>query len=93
MNIILAYRIYPEPNGTDYFEKDLQSEFDVECLFDFCQILEAIIFREGWHYLVDKFGYANLFKIDKRSMWIDCDTLEEYIEFVKYEQEHSPMSP
>ncbi|MBA2937217.1 hypothetical protein HZF08_02780 [Paenibacillus sp. CGMCC 1.16610] len=48
----LAYRIYPEPFGTKYQYTDLMNKAIVEKLFDYCQILEAMISREGWDFLI-----------------------------------------
>ena len=50
---VLAFRRFPEPNGVEYFAEDLNSEQNVIELFDYCQILEAIIYENGWHYLTE----------------------------------------
>ena len=39
----IAYRMYPLPKGTVYSEDDIQTIEDVIKLFDYCQILEALI--------------------------------------------------
>lgn len=78
----LAYRIYPEPDGYSYFEEDLQDEHDVRMLFDYCQIMEAVIWIPGWEYLIAKFGYFRLHEIDKQSGWLGSPSPEEYIEDV-----------
>lgn len=80
---ILAYRRFPEPKGTEYFAKDLSSEQDVVELFDYCQILEAIIFQEGWNYLKSRFGINKLFELNQLSGWLDCETIEEFLEDIK----------
>ncbi|MGQ3480680.1 hypothetical protein [Paenibacillus sp. TY11] len=49
----LAYRIFPEPLGTTYQDYDLTNRADVEKLFDYCQILEAMISRQGWQFLIN----------------------------------------
>ena len=54
------------------------------------QILLAVISKEGWDFLIQKYGYERLFEINNRSGWIDCETIEEFIEAIKYEKEISP---
>ncbi len=54
---VLAFRIYPEPAGTRYFANDIQTETDIEQLFDYCQVLETAINNSGWEYLINRFGY------------------------------------
>ena len=80
MGLILAYRKYPLPEGTRYSHDDLKSTEQVEHLFDYCQIFEAIIYKEGWDYLIDNFGYDILYQINRASGWKDCDTLDEFIQ-------------
>lgn len=89
---MLAYYFYPfEPNKniSEYTEEDLRDPKKIEELFDYCQILEGHITKAGWQYLIDTYGYERLYEIDKRSGWLsgrsDNDTLEEYIQWVKYE--------
>lgn len=84
----IAYRIYPWPNGTVYTEKELTTIDDVVGLFDYCQILDACISKKGWEYLINIFGYEKLYEADKISGWFDLDTLEEFIEEVKYQIEN-----
>ncbi len=74
----LAYIIYPEPHGMEYFESDLRNSKQVIQLFDYCQILEAVINKEGWVYLIDKFGFEKLFEFNNISGWKDCESLSEY---------------
>ena len=76
---LLAYYIYPLPAGTKYYREDLVNADVVEQVFDYCQILLAIITKEGWEFLMDAYGYEKLYRIDKRSGWHDCETIEEYI--------------
>ncbi|WP_028552109.1 hypothetical protein [Paenibacillus sp. UNC451MF] len=75
----LAYRIYPEPIGTEYHYTDLLNRATVEKLFDHCQILEAMISREGWKLLINHHGYHALYEINKKSDWFDCEHLEGFI--------------
>jgi hypothetical protein len=89
MKTILAYRKYPLPQGTIYFRDDLKSVEQIEQLFDYCQIWEAIIYKEGWDYLVDDFGYSKLFEINNNSGWKDCDTLEEFIQDINDQRNQS----
>ncbi len=57
----------------------------MEELFDYCQILEAYITKQGWAFLIEHYGYEKLYEIDKKSGWLGDDTLEEYIASVEYE--------
>ena len=92
---MLAYYFYPSASNQDvkeYSKEDLMNPKKVEELFDYCQILEAYITKTGWQFLIEHYGYEKLFEIDKRSGWLSErteDTLEEYIEWVKYEIEKS----
>ena len=43
----IAYRIYPLPNGTVYTEEDVKTLDDVVGIFDYCQIMEAMISKNG----------------------------------------------
>lgn len=87
---MLAYYFYPfipNQNIKEYTKNDLKNPETVEGLFDYCQILEAYITKSGWKFLIEFYGYEKLYEIDKRSGWLSdySDTLEEYIEWVKYE--------
>ena len=62
----------------EYWEGDLNNERKVENLFDYAQILEVVINKKGWEYLIDKYGLKALFEINQRSGWIDCETIEEF---------------
>lgn len=75
---VLAYRIYPLPNGTYYHGNDLSEEEDVKRLFDYCKILEATIFQSGWEFMINKFGYECLFSINEKSGWLDSEDIEEF---------------
>ena len=86
--MMLAYYHYPfiqNQNYREYSQNELMNPEIVEELFDYCQILEAYITKKGWAFLLDYYGYEKLYEIDKKSGWIDTDTLEEYKEWVKYE--------
>lgn len=78
----LAYRIYPEPSGTEYSHSNLMDKATVALLFDYCQILEAVISREGWKVLIDHHGFQELYKINEHCGWFDCGSLEEFIDEV-----------
>lgn len=82
---LLAWKKYPLPRGGNYYNHSLQDEFDVRVLFDFCQILEATIFAEGWDFLLSKYGLTGLFKIDEISGWFDTDSKEEWLESILYQ--------
>jgi hypothetical protein len=87
----LAFYIYPTPRGTHYTSKDLNTPEKVEKLFDYMQIHLAIISKEGWDFLIKQYGYEQLFEINKRSKWLDCKSLKEFIERIEYEKEISPL--
>lgn len=82
----LALYIYPLPKGTEYTVNDLINRDKVIELFDYCQILEAIIYKDGWEFLIQHYGYGELYKINKESDWLDCNSLEEFIQAVDYEK-------
>ena len=86
MDSVLAFYFYTwsEPyNYREYTKEELMNPEKVEELFSYCSILQAYIKAAGWRFLIDYYGYEKLFEIDKRSLWIDEDTLEEYIESVE----------
>jgi len=85
---MLAYYHYPfvqNQNYREYIKDDLMKPEVVEELFDYCQILEAYITKKGWEFLIDYYGYEKLYEIDKKSGWLDDETLEEYIASVHFE--------
>jgi len=85
---MLAYYHYPfVPNQKcrEYTRDELMKPEIVEELFDYCQILEAYITKKGWAFLIEYYGYEKLYEIDKKSGWLDDETLEEYISSVQYE--------
>lgn len=88
----LAFYIYPLPQGTSFTARDLSMPNNVEKLFDYMQILLAVISKEGWDFLIQQYGYEKLFEINNRSGWIDCKTLDEFIKLSEYEKEISPKT-
>lgn len=85
---MLAYYHYPFVQNEkirEYTESDLIKPETVEELFDYCQILEAYITKKGWTFLIDYYGYEKLYEINKKSGWIDGETIEEYISSVQYQ--------
>ena len=85
-----AFDVFPVQEVTSFTFDDLSCSDNVEKLFDYMQILLAVISKEGWDFLIQKYGYERLFEINNRSGWIDCETIEEFIEAIKYEKEISP---
>ena len=78
----LAFRYHPRSPGGNYREytaEELKNPEKVESLFDLCQILEAYITADGWHFLIAQHGFQRLYEIDKKSGWFDEDTLEEFV--------------
>lgn len=88
----MAFYIYPFPKGTSYTAKELSCSDTVETLFDYMQILDAVIYKEGWDFLIQQYGYQKLFEINNRSEWLACETLEEFIELLAYERESAPKN-
>lgn len=87
---MLAYYMpypYEKGNVKEYSESDLLDPVVVEELFDYCQILEGYITKTGWDFLISNYGYEELFEIDKKSGWLDSDSLDEYISDLEYEKE------
>jgi hypothetical protein len=82
-NVCFAYRIYPEPTGTSYFQDDLMTREQVEQLFDYCQILEAIIYEAGWEFLINHYGFRELFEINNNSGWFDCTDISEFKAYIE----------
>jgi hypothetical protein len=78
MKNLLAWRMYPEPNGTEYYTEDLDTEEKVEILFDYCQILEASVFEEGWKFLLHRYGIKILHEINERSGWYDAIDADDF---------------
>lgn len=70
----------PASTGTPFTSDDLSVSDNVEKLFDYMQILLAVVSKEGWDFLIRKYGYERLFEINNRSGWIDSETLDEFIE-------------
>lgn len=86
----LAFYIYPVPNGTRFRSDDLSDYGQVVKLFDYCQILDAVISKQGWNFLIGHYGFQKLFAINQESCWFDCGTLEEFISYIESEKENSP---
>lgn len=82
----LALYIYPLPKGREYTAIDLINRDKVIELFNYCQILEAIIYEDGWDFLLKHYGYKELYSINKESDWLDCNSIEEFIQAVDYEK-------
>ncbi len=74
---VLAWDMYPEPDGRIYTSEHLKSLDLVEGLFNLCQILEAIIYRDGWKFLVETHGIERLLEVDKISGWFFDNTFDE----------------
>lgn len=66
-----AWYRYPEPEGRSYSLAELHDVVTVEELFDYCQILLAIIHAAGWRELFHVHGEAGLLEINRRSGWFD----------------------
>ena len=82
----VAYMIYPLPNGRVRTEEDLRTPDDVERLFNACQIMEGMISKKGWDFLIAKFGMEGLYEIEQKSCWFNSDSFEEFVADVEYER-------
>ena len=81
---ILAFEYSGTQIGKDLFVKDLQTEEQIESLFDLSQILKVYITAKGWEYLFNKFGLYNLYKIDLKSGWHETDNETTWIKAIIY---------
>lgn len=88
----LAFYIYPKPKGTNYYEKDLLHERMVKQLFDYYQILLAIIYKDGWEFLVSHYGYEKLYEINAESDCFDCESLSDFIAIIIQAKEEAPYA-
>lgn len=86
----MACYIYPLPTGTEYTKENLKSCDTVIELFGYCEILEGLITKAGWQFLIDFYGYDKLYEMDKEALWYDGESIEDYINWVKYEIGISP---
>jgi len=73
----LAWYRYPEPQGRSYTVKHLRDPRFVQELFDYCQLLLAIIKPAGWRLLFETHGLDGLVEINRRSGWFDEETAAE----------------
>ena len=81
---VLAWRKYPEPNGTIYTSTDLIDKGAIMALFDACKTSEAYINADGWRFLFEHFGIKGLFEIDTISEWLDTSNEGEWISRLVY---------
>jgi hypothetical protein len=80
---ILAWRKYPAPAGRNYYEEDLADPLVVKELFDYCQILEAAIWEQGWQFLIATYSIGELFEMNRQSGWFTAITPAEYEQELK----------
>ena len=85
MNEFLAWYMYPEPKGTNYYEEDLKNPDKVVEIFDYCQILLAFITKSGWEFLISHHGYEVLYDLNNKSDWLDCMSIGDYKAAIEYE--------
>ncbi len=87
---MLAFYHYPFTHNNkfiEYTESDLSTPEQVQKLFDYCQILEAYITYQGWQFLIEKYGWEQLFQINAESDWIDSDNIHDFRLWVENEME------
>jgi hypothetical protein len=83
-SVLLAWYIYPEPDGKIYTSKDLESLTVVEELFDYSQILLAFISQEGWQFLVETHGVEKLLAVNTISGWFSEDSSQDAFDDLRY---------
>ena len=81
---ILAFEYSNSEICKNYYLNDLETDRQIEMLFDLCQILRANITDIGWKYLFENIGINRMFQIDSRSGWFDTDNEKDWIESVYY---------
>ncbi len=85
--------MYPEPEGKSYSKESLENPIVVEEVFDYCQILLAAIFAEGWQFLFSHYSIEALAEIDKKSGWFQPCSAEEFKESLEYQSLISGYDP
>ncbi|RTQ45801.1 hypothetical protein EJV47_23480 [Hymenobacter gummosus] len=75
---VMGFYDFPRPHGTRYYAADLATPEQVQGLFDYCQILRAHITAAGWIFLLERYGLAELYRLDRQSGWYDDPTLLDY---------------
>ena len=88
-----AWYMYPEPKGKHYSKSDLIKPSTVEEIFDYCQILLAVISKEGWQFLLSHYSFDQLAEIDKSSGWFQPCSESEFRELIEYEALISGYNP
>lgn len=85
-SVLMAWYIYPEPEGTKYIADDLRKPEMVIELFHHCQVLLAIVTAEGWQFLIQTYGIEGLLELDTRSGWFvdESATRQEQEDHLKY---------
>lgn len=81
---ILAFEYSGTEIGKDLFLEDLQTEDQIEKLFDLSQILKVFITAHGWKYLFENFGLYKLYLIDLKSGWHETDHEQGWIKSLLY---------
>ena len=81
---ILAFEYYGTEIGRPYFESDLETEEQVEILFDLAQVLRAHITGLGWQHLFKTFGVGKLYETDLKSGWFDTEDKSDWIAVLTY---------
>ena len=90
---ILAWRRIPKTKGENYTEKELCETQKVIELFDYCQILQAVIFDVGWKYLFEKYELKGIIGIDSKSQWLNDEDIGEWISSIFYNSLISGYEP
>ena len=90
---VLARYDYPLPDGKPYYVRDLEDPNGVEEVFDYCQILLAVIYPIGWRFLFKNYGFEGLHEINECSRWLDGDNKQEIFEWFIYHMQISGYDP
>lgn len=80
----MAWYKYPEPQGKEYSEQDVENQSIVQEIFDYCQINLAIISKYGWKKIIQFHGVSAILDINRKSGWFDGDDDREALEDIKY---------
>tara|TARA_B110000211_G_C14049441_1_gene540501 strand:+ start:986 stop:1390 length:405 start_codon:yes stop_codon:yes gene_type:complete len=81
---ILAFEYSGTEIGKDLYLTDLQTDDQIESLFDLSQILRVHITANGWKHLFENFGLYKLYIIDRKSGWHETDHEQGWIKSLLY---------
>ncbi len=80
----MAWYQYPEPQGKEYSEQEVENRSIVQEIFDYCQINLAVISKHGWKKIIHFHGIDVILEINQKSGWFDYNNDLEALEGIKY---------